>query len=81
MSKCSACNAEIRWIKMLSGRKMPVDYTPVFYKAVPSATGKIITPGGATLSAEIVRDYKASVGYVPHWATCPGADKFRREKP
>jgi hypothetical protein len=80
VSNCKSCGAEIRWIKTLSGQSMPVDYTPVFYKAVPTATGKIITPGGATLSAEIVTDLKASVGYVPHWATCPAADSFRREK-
>lgn len=59
-------------------KKESVDYTPVFYKAVPTAAGKIITLGGATLSAEIVDDPEACVGYVPHWATCHGADKFRR---
>lgn len=78
MSTCKACGAEIRWIKMLSGRSMPVNYTPVFYRAVPGAEGKIITPGGATLSAEIVTDYKASVGYIPHWVNCPAADSFRK---
>lgn len=40
-STCKSCGVEIRWIKMLSGRNMPVDYEPFFYKAVPGAEAKV----------------------------------------
>jgi hypothetical protein len=29
MAQCKACNAEIKWIRMKSGKQMPVDPKPI----------------------------------------------------
>ena len=41
----------------------------------------IVTPGSKVISARGVSADEAAhgVGYIPHWATCPGADQARRQ--
>lgn len=39
MSRCRSCGAEIIWIKMASGKLMPVDPNPVTYWATAGAAG------------------------------------------
>ena len=59
---------------------MPCDPEPVIYWQVPKAKGKVVTPNGEVLSCVFEGDLDdaTSLGYVPHWATCPSADKHRR---
>ena len=81
MSYCRSCGAEIKWIEMKSGRKMPVNVTKRFIK----------TDGGndvlVTESGELIKGTSASLeegangeGYISHFATCPKAGSYRRTK-
>ena len=81
MSKCRSCGAEIKWIKMLSGKNMPVD--PVKrYIAKDGGSEVLVTEGG-----ELIRGTFASLGegangegYVSHFSTCPNANQHRRDR-
>ena len=77
---CKGCGASIVWIGTLSGKSMPCDTMPVYYKVKASGRDKVVTPNGETISCDIVSDPNIAdgVGYIPHWGTCPAADKFRK---
>lgn len=83
MATCKACGAPIVWIKTPGGKSMPCDPEQVTYWQRSGAKGKIVTPNGEVLSCVFEGDPQAAtgIGYVPHWATCPQADSFRRRKP
>ena len=83
ITTCRGCGAEIVWIKTPSGKSMPCDATPVYYKIKADGKEKIITPNGVVISCEIISTpYDAAgIGYVPHWSTCTTPDKFRNKKP
>lgn len=79
MSYCKSCGAEIKWIKMLSGKNMPVDAQKRY----------IIKDGGnevlVTESGELIKGTFASLengangeGYISHFSTCPNANRHRR---
>lgn len=82
MSKCRSCGAEVIWIKMDSGKKMPCDATQKTYWAKMGGTQKIVTPNGEVISCELEGDMKdaTGIGYTSHFTTCPYADKHRRKK-
>lgn len=80
MAACKACMAAIVWIKTPAGKSIPCNETPVYYIEKPkSGKKRIVTQNGEVLSCEYTGDpAKATgVGYVPHWATCPYADRFK----
>lgn len=79
---CRGCGAALVWIPTPGGKSMPCDAEQVLYRARKGAKGKVVTPNGQVLSADInVQPEQApGVGYVPHWATCPEAEKFRRRE-
>lgn len=79
MAKCKACGAPVVWIKTLSGKAMPCDPGVVVYWAKKGAKGKVVTPNGEVISCEFKGDIQTAtgIGYVPHWATCPGAGEFK----
>lgn len=79
---CKSCMAAIVWIGTAKGKSIPCDATPVYYIERPrSGKQRIVTPNGQVLACEYTTDpHKATgTGYVPHWATCPQADKHRRK--
>ena len=80
--KCRGCGAEIAWIKTRSGKSMPCDPRLEPYWARKGAKGKILTPNGDVVSCDFEGNLSEAtgVGYVPHFATCPNADSFRRKK-
>ena len=65
--KCKECKAEIKFIEHKPNKRMPVNAETVSGYRYDAATGK----------------YYYTTIFVPHWATCPQADLFRksREKP
>lgn len=81
MPKCKRCGAEIIFILMKSGKYMPVDPEPVAYKEGVGG-GIVITPEGERIRGGEPFGYEAAdgYGYIPHWATCPYADEFRRQR-
>lgn len=79
MARCKACGAEIVWIAT-PRKRMPCDAEPVTYWERKGAPGKVVTPNGILLSADFDGEPQSAtgIGYVPHWATCPAADQFRK---
>ena len=84
MPKCRSCGAEIRWIRMQSGKSMPVD-TKMLAARLPEADEKtevLITEGGATIRGVVCElDFLDDIQWPcfrPHWASCPHADQHRK---
>lgn len=80
--KCRGCGSSIVWIKTAGGKSMPCDPDQVIYRARAGASGKVITPNGEVLSADlnVEPETATGVGYISHFATCPQAKRFRKEK-
>lgn len=81
MTKCRSCGAEIKFIRMKSGKWNPVD---------PTRRG-IIKDGGhevlVTEDGELIQGTFTSVedgangfGYISHFVTCPNADSHRKRE-
>ena len=79
---CRGCGKPIIWIRMHSGKKIPVDLEEVAYEQKAGGSLKIVTPNGEVLSAERPADpQKATgIGYISHFATCPASDSFRKPR-
>lgn len=80
--KCRGCGKEIIWIRTASGKSMPCDPEEVVYWAKDKAPGKVITPSGEVVSCTFEGDISQAtgMGYVSHFASCPSAKKFRRQR-
>lgn len=62
MPKCKKCGADIYFVTTKTGKLMPIDTFPPANKTPVT----IECADGST------------TGGVPHWATCPNADEFRK---
>lgn len=80
MAKCKSCGANILWIKTQNGKSMPCNAEQVIYWQDAKGEANIITPNGETIRATLItrRTPATGVGYIPHWATCPQANNFRK---
>lgn len=83
MSVCKGCGQEIRWIRMPSGKAMPVDDLVVNF--IPAGgPDTFITVDGRTVRGrkptwqEIESHIAMPGGYTPHWSTCPAAGHFKK---
>ena len=64
MSQCKSCSAEVIWVKNYkTGKDQIVDAKPV----------KVWIANG------FGDNYRLVDGYVPHWAICPDAEKWKRK--
>lgn len=80
---CRSCGTAIVFIRTPGGKSMPCNAAPVYYIEKPRTGGKrIVTPNGQVLSCEYTEDPNKATGtgFVPHWATCPYADRFRAQR-
>lgn len=83
LPRCKSCGAEIFWIKMTSGKSMPVDAAPISYSdnLHPSAKGEniltLVTEEG-TIVRTVFDPAGDRTGYTSHFATCPNANAHRR---
>lgn len=71
MPRCSACQAEIKWIETENGKNTPLDAKP------EKRWVKYIIMGRKGNETR----WKLVDTYMPHHATCPEVDKFRKSKP
>lgn len=75
MSRCKGCGAEIDWVRMKSGKSMPVDPEPVFVEE--GGNQVFITDEGDTITGTATESKRGEVAFVPHWATCPAYKQFK----
>lgn len=71
VSVCRECGARIIWLKMDSGKNMPVDEKP-------SGRGLIAMRDHTHGRAWQPDDDPSLVRWASHFATCPNAPVFRR---
>lgn len=78
--RCRSCGAKIRFVKMKSGKSMPVNEKIVNYQGRPSWQGKNCDTGRrcSRRVTDINADEATGFGYVSHFATCPNARNHRR---
>ena len=81
MPRCKGCGAEIIFLGSQNGKPIPCNYKPVLYKEKAGAKEKIVTRNGMVVSCVLNVDLGSAtgIGYIPHWATCPKADQFRKK--
>lgn len=81
MATCKKCGAPIIFIKTKKGKWMPCDEGLVEYKAGdgPNFDDVVVDQAGnvihCTFDFQCVPD---GLARIPHWATCPYAEDFRR---
>ena len=76
-TECRGCGAPIIFVKTKKGKWAPSNPEPVKLQDLPKG-GTMFTEDGAYWEN---RGQKNDVtGYVPHWATCPKAKDFKRDK-
>lgn len=76
MPNCRACTAEIRFAKTASGKSMPVDTKPsTDGNLVLFHEGGVLCSRAARLPADQLRPRHKS-----HFATCPKAGDFRKDR-
>jgi hypothetical protein len=81
VTKCKSCGADVIWTVTENNMRMQVD-------AEPNLKGRFMlrepVSGGAPLSVHVNlfsdTDGDDGLRYVPHFATCPDADKWRRSR-
>ncbi len=69
----------VRWIRTTAGASMPVDADPVrFWKT--GKESRVVLQSGHTVACSLhgEKGKYDGIGFVPHWATCTGADKARQ---
>lgn len=76
MPRCKGCGRPIKWVKTPKGKSMPLDPDPVKMVMVRMVEKKDLK--GNVVS--VVETGFSIDAYMPHWATCPKADKFKRKK-
>ena len=77
--KCRSCGAEIVFVMMQSGAKMPCDATLIRCREDKSAKTSFVTPNGIVMRGVEAPDGIADFwGYRSHFESCPHADQFRK---
>lgn len=79
-SKCKACGAKIRWIKMYhTGTYMPVDADMRSFIPDQAGPDTFVSQFGQVTKGRMSPPVRGSIaGYVPHFATCTDPGSFRK---
>ena len=82
MSKCKACGAGIIFIRTKAGKFMPCNPHGVPFWKNDDGKETVITKDGETVRCDFKGDPNnvTDIGYLPHWVSCPAADKFRNKQ-
>ena len=86
-ANCIKCKAPIIWLRTPAGKWMPADEGLVPYRQNPDGKQHVVTDRGELIRCDILEDgdlapgeFPTGLARIPHWATCPFADDFRRGK-
>ena len=74
MATCRSCNAEITWVKMASGKSMPLDPEGEHLNG-GDRPFTIFDSEGNSMKVE---PGETVFGHLSHFSSCPNADKHRR---
>lgn len=80
VSQCRSCGERIMFIRMKSGKSMPVNPTFVNFKKNPGGKDRIVLPSGDVIACDANVSVDEADGYVSHFATCPMAGKHRNKR-
>lgn len=77
MATCTQCHLAIRWLRTPKGKAMPVDMDPVERGNLAIGQGRcrVLSREEADQAREEGRQL-----YISHFATCPGAGRFRKAR-
>lgn len=76
---CKSCGAQILWFVTRTGKRMPVDVTPL--RAEPGGSCVLVLDSGE-VRGSLQLDPKGSIhGRQAHWSTCPNANNHREARP
>lgn len=81
---CSKCGASIVWLKTPKGKWMPANEGLHRYKKSDEGKQFVVNDRGELIRCEIIEEQTrpgaplTGMGRIPHWATCPYADSFRK---
>lgn len=79
MSVCRSCDAPIEWVKLKSGKNHPVD--PDYITWMEAKEGdKLVTDSGEILTVNNMQNLHNVKGRMSHFATCPDAGDWRKQK-
>lgn len=84
-SRCSKCHAPILWALTVNDKPQPLDAEPNDAGNLRLLDEFIATDRGVVQRVVVVKPGTMEFGdsgarYMPHHATCPHADQFRRPK-
>lgn len=81
VAQCRSCGRRIMFIRMKSGKNMPVDTAFVNYKNNPKGRDKIVLPSGDVIACDADVDAREAdgYGYISHFATCPNAARHKKQ--
>jgi hypothetical protein len=85
VGSCDGCGSIIYWCKLTTGGRMPLNRGIERFAAIGMVAFNPTTGGGKVLAeADLPNVEKWQQGgvrlHVSHFATCPEADQFRRQK-
>lgn len=82
MSKCRSCGQEVSWVKMPSGKSMPVNNEEIVITPNLAGDKTIVTVEGRVVKGfqvgDAFEDGVQEIGSISHFATCPNAADHRR---
>lgn len=81
VTRCKSCGQRILYIRMKSGKNMPVNETFVNYKLAGEKRDRIVTPAGDVVACTsgVSAEGADGFGYISHFATCPTAARHRKK--
>lgn len=82
VTQCRACGKSIFFIKTMKGKTMPVDAEPIQFVPDTNGLDKYVTLEGLVVPGvlPLPGDTDIHEGYISHFATCPSADAFRKQR-
>lgn len=79
MTKCKKCGADILFLTTKNGKWFPVNEGLVPYKQDKDGEDLVVTDKGEVIRCTFEFECTPTgMARIPHWATCPYANDFRR---
>lgn len=79
----ATCKGMIGWIKMTSGKMMPVDFPEKVFRHPDDEGSMVVTRDGRLVKIGPINTTAGrsqAKGFGPHWATCPDANGWETRK-